>query len=88
MASNMNSEIQKLIPDLEGYQRKLENIASEVLDQRVAKTDMKLRHIVSKTIEVSWKCIYIFQNCHFQMGYQSLSQELLVLSKGAIWNGS
>nr|XP_023690467.1 apolipoprotein B-100 [Paramormyrops kingsleyae] len=51
MASNMNSEIQKLIPDLEGYQRKLENIANEVLDQKVAKTDMKLRHIVSKTIE-------------------------------------
>ncbi|XP_048831185.1 apolipoprotein B-100 [Brienomyrus brachyistius] len=51
MTSKMNSEIQNLIPDLEEYLRKLENFAYEVLDQKVAKTDMKLRHIVSKTIE-------------------------------------
>ncbi|KAL4624223.1 apolipoprotein B-100 [Arapaima gigas] len=53
LKSDMSSEIQKLIPDLETYQRQLQKITDNILDQKVAKTDMKLRHIVSKTIEAS-----------------------------------
>ncbi|XP_036398917.1 apolipoprotein B-100 isoform X2 [Megalops cyprinoides] len=51
MKSDMSSEIQKLLPETEVYQKKLQKIIDDLLDQKVAKTDMKLRHIVSKAIE-------------------------------------
>lgn len=51
--SDVNSDVRKLIPDIENYQNKLQILVDEILDQKVAKTDMKLRHIVSKMIEVS-----------------------------------
>ena len=50
--SDTNSEIQKLIPNIENYHRELQQLIDDLLDQRVAKTDMKLRHIVTKGIEV------------------------------------
>ncbi|XP_018588227.2 apolipoprotein B-100 [Scleropages formosus] len=53
MKSDTSSEIKKLIPDTEVYQQHLQNIVDDILDQKVTKTDMKLRHIVSKTIEAS-----------------------------------
>ncbi|CAL8271230.1 unnamed protein product [Merluccius merluccius] len=49
--SDTNSEIQKLIPNIENYHRELQQLIDDLLDQRVAKTDMKLRHIVTKGIE-------------------------------------
>ncbi|KAJ8387939.1 hypothetical protein AAFF_G00148730 [Aldrovandia affinis] len=49
--SDLSSEILKLLPETEVYQRRFQTIIDDLLDQRVAKTDMKLRHIVSKAIE-------------------------------------
>ncbi|KAJ3613847.1 hypothetical protein NHX12_020092 [Muraenolepis orangiensis] len=51
LKSDINSEIQKLIPNIENYHRELQQLIDDLLDQRVAKTDMKLRHIVTKGIE-------------------------------------
>ena len=53
MTSDIKSDIQKLIPNTDNYQRQLQELIDNILDQKVAKTDMKLRHIVSKGIEVS-----------------------------------
>uniref|UniRef100_A0A667YKX4 Apolipoprotein B n=1 Tax=Myripristis murdjan TaxID=586833 RepID=A0A667YKX4_9TELE len=47
--SDLNSEIQKL--NIENYHRQLQQLIDDILDQKVAKTDMKLRHIVTKGIE-------------------------------------
>lgn len=52
MKSDLNSEIPKLIPNTEDYQRALQKFIDDILDQKVAKTDMKVRHIVTKAIEV------------------------------------
>uniref|UniRef100_UPI003AAA740B apolipoprotein B-100 n=1 Tax=Centroberyx gerrardi TaxID=166262 RepID=UPI003AAA740B len=51
LISDLNSEIQKLIPNVENYHRQLQQLVDDILDQKVAKTDMKLRHIVTKGIE-------------------------------------
>lgn len=51
--SDLNSEIQKLIPNAEDLHRRLQQFIDDILDQTVAKTDMKLRHIVTKGIEVT-----------------------------------
>ena len=53
MMSDIKSDIQKLIPNTDNYQRQLQELIDNILDQKVAKTDMKLRHIVTKGIEVS-----------------------------------
>ncbi|XP_056151440.1 apolipoprotein B-100 [Lampris incognitus] len=49
--SDLNSEIQKMIPNVENYHRHLQQLIDDILDQKVAKTDMKLRHIVTKGLE-------------------------------------
>ncbi|XP_075993729.1 apolipoprotein B-100 [Genypterus blacodes] len=49
--SDLNSEVMKLMPDTENYYRQLQQLLDDMLDQKVAKTDMKLRHIVTKGIE-------------------------------------
>lgn len=51
--SDVNSEVAKLIPDIENFRNQLQRLFDDILDKKVAKTDMKLRHIVSKGIEVS-----------------------------------
>ncbi|XP_027134523.1 apolipoprotein B-100 isoform X2 [Larimichthys crocea] len=51
LKSDMNSDIQKLIPNIEDHHRQLQQFIDHMLDQQVAKTDMKLRHIVTKGIE-------------------------------------
>ncbi|XP_020787230.2 LOW QUALITY PROTEIN: apolipoprotein B-100 [Boleophthalmus pectinirostris] len=51
LKTDANSDLQKLIPNAEDHHRHLQQLLDEMLDQRVAKTDMKLRHIVSKGIE-------------------------------------
>lgn len=52
LKSDLNSEIQKMIPNAEDYRRQLQQLIDDILEQRVAKTDMKLRHIITKGIEV------------------------------------
>ncbi|XP_039641503.1 apolipoprotein B-100 isoform X5 [Perca fluviatilis] len=51
LKSHLKSEIQKLIPNIENHHRQLQQLIDHILDQKVAKTDMKLRHIVTKGIE-------------------------------------
>ncbi|KAM7404104.1 hypothetical protein PAMA_004499 [Pampus argenteus] len=51
LKSDLNSEIWKLIPNVEDRHRQLQQLVDDILDQKVAKTDMKLRHIVIKGIE-------------------------------------
>uniref|UniRef100_A0A3B5BD93 Apolipoprotein B-100-like n=1 Tax=Stegastes partitus TaxID=144197 RepID=A0A3B5BD93_9TELE len=49
--TDLNSDIQKMIPNLEDHHRQLQQLIDNILDQQVTKTDMKLRHIVTKGIE-------------------------------------
>ncbi|KAF3844295.1 hypothetical protein F7725_007458 [Dissostichus mawsoni] len=51
LKSDMNIEIHKLIPSIVDHHRQLQQLIDHILDQTVAKTDMKLRHIVTKGIE-------------------------------------
>ncbi|KAK6488577.1 apolipoprotein B-100-like [Huso huso] len=51
MKSDIHSDIKKLLPDFSHYQNSLQKYTDDILEQKVAKTDMKLRHIVSKSIE-------------------------------------
>lgn len=51
--SDLNSDIQNLIPNIEDHHRQLQQFIDHILDQRVAMTDMKYRHIVSKGIKVA-----------------------------------
>lgn len=52
MTSAVNSDVWNLIPNVEDHHRHLQQLLDHVLDQRVAMTDMKYRHIVSKLIVV------------------------------------
>uniref|UniRef100_A0A8C7PDJ5 Vitellogenin domain-containing protein n=1 Tax=Oncorhynchus mykiss TaxID=8022 RepID=A0A8C7PDJ5_ONCMY len=45
--SDMNSEIQNIHPYAEAFQK----MVSDVLDQQVGQTDMKVRHILTKSVE-------------------------------------
>ncbi|XP_030615071.1 apolipoprotein B-100 [Archocentrus centrarchus] len=54
LKSDLNSEIQKMIPNAENHRRQLQQLIDDILEQRVAKTDMKLRHIVTKGIEAGY----------------------------------
>ncbi|XP_066530178.1 apolipoprotein B-100 [Hoplias malabaricus] len=49
--SDMNSEVTKHFPSMDDYQRQLQALVDDILDQKVTKTDMKLRHIILKGIE-------------------------------------
>ncbi|XP_078030967.1 apolipoprotein B-100 isoform X4 [Epinephelus lanceolatus] len=51
LKSDLNSEIQKVIPNMEDHHKQLQNLSDHILDQKVAKTDMKLRHIITKGLE-------------------------------------
>lgn len=53
LKTDLNVQIKEMIPDAEEQHRKLQQLIDDFLDQRVTKTDMKLRHIVSKGIEVN-----------------------------------
>ena len=52
LKTDLNSEVQKIIPNAEEHRRQLQQLIDSILDQQVSKTDMKLRHIVTKGIEV------------------------------------
>ncbi|XP_037341646.2 apolipoprotein B-100 [Pungitius pungitius] len=51
LKSNLDSEIEKLILNINDYHNRLQQIIDHILEKKVAKTDMKLRHIVMKGIE-------------------------------------
>ncbi|KAM9777528.1 apolipoprotein B-100 [Neosynchiropus ocellatus] len=53
LKSDFESAIQKLIPNVDARQRQLQSLIDNFLDQTVTRTDMKLRHIVSKGIEAA-----------------------------------
>ncbi|XP_050990114.1 apolipoprotein B-100 [Labeo rohita] len=53
MKSDINSEVDQLFPNMEEYRSKLQASIDDVLDQKVTKTDMKLRHIVAKGLEAA-----------------------------------
>lgn len=50
--SNMNADTKFLVPYGEALQAWLGNFVEDVMDQQVVKTDMKLRHIFNKAVEV------------------------------------
>lgn len=50
--SDLNSDVWNLIPNVEDHHRHLQQLVDNFLDQQVAMTDMKYRHIVSKLIVV------------------------------------
>lgn len=62
LKSDLNSDIQKLIPNVDDHHRQLQQLIDDILDQKVAKTDMKLRHIVTKGIEVNWHLPQLLPN--------------------------
>lgn len=53
LKTHLNSEIEKVVPNAKEHHKLLQQYVDDLLDQRVAKTDMKLRHIITKGIEVN-----------------------------------
>ncbi|XP_054909551.1 apolipoprotein B-100 [Poeciliopsis prolifica] len=51
LKTDLAAEIKKMIPHAEDRHMQLQKLIDDMLEQKVAKTDMKLRHIVSKGIE-------------------------------------
>ncbi|KAM4724117.1 apolipoprotein B-100 [Anableps anableps] len=51
LKTDLTAEIKKMIPNAEDHHMKLQKLVDDILDQKVTKTDMKLRHIVTKGIE-------------------------------------
>lgn len=50
--SNMNADTKNLVFYTEAFKTWLGHFAEDVMDQKVVKTDMKLRHIFNKAVEV------------------------------------
>ena len=59
--SNMNSDIKMLQPYTEALQAWMELLMNEMMDQQVVKTDMKVRHIYTKALEVRNYILIIVQ---------------------------
>ncbi|KAM4600709.1 apolipoprotein B-100-like [Polymixia lowei] len=53
LISNMNSDVKDLVPYTEAPRAWLEQVVEDVMNQKVVKTDMKLRHIFTKALEAS-----------------------------------
>ncbi|XP_063040675.1 apolipoprotein B-100 [Engraulis encrasicolus] len=51
LKSELNSDFDQLFPNMEGIRNNAQRAIDDMLDQTVPKTDMKLRHIVSKGFE-------------------------------------
>uniref|UniRef100_A0A3Q2QZW3 Apolipoprotein B n=1 Tax=Fundulus heteroclitus TaxID=8078 RepID=A0A3Q2QZW3_FUNHE len=60
LKTDLNAEVKKMIPNAEEHLQKLQKLIDDILDQKVAKTDMKLRHIVTKGIEVEMPSSFFF----------------------------
>lgn len=52
LVSNVNADTKILVPYTEALQVWLRQFGEDVMDQQVVKTDMKLRHIFNKAVEV------------------------------------
>lgn len=52
MKSDIESEIQKLMPNATPLQSHLDQVFDDIMEHKVVKTDMKLRHIYAKLWEV------------------------------------
>lgn len=52
LMSKMNADTQILVPYTEALQAWLGQLVEDVMDQQVVKTDMKLRHVFNKAVEV------------------------------------
>lgn len=52
--SNMDADTKFLVPYGEALQVWLGHFVEDVMDQQVVKTDMKLRHIFNKAVEVKY----------------------------------
>lgn len=52
LMSNMNADTKMLVTSTEALQAWLVLFVEEIMDQQVVKTDMKLRHIFNKAVEV------------------------------------
>lgn len=52
MKSDIDSEIQKLMPNAAPLQSRLYQAFDNIMEHKVVKTDMKLRHIYAKLWEV------------------------------------
>lgn len=52
MKSDIDSEIQKLMPNAASLQSHLYQAFDNIMEHKVVKTDMKLRHIYAKLWEV------------------------------------
>jgi len=52
MKSDMDSEIKKLMPNVAPLQSHLDQVFDDIMEHKVVKTDMKLRHIYGKLWEV------------------------------------
>lgn len=52
MKSDIESEIQKLMPNAAPLQSHLDQFFDDIMEHKVVKTDMKLRHIYAKLWEV------------------------------------
>lgn len=50
--SNMNANTKILVPYTEAAQAWLRQLVNDVMNQQVVKTDMKLRHVFNKAVEV------------------------------------
>lgn len=57
LMSNMSADTKFLVPYTEALQAWLRHFVEDVMDQQVVKTDMKLRHIFNKAVEVIKKYI-------------------------------
>lgn len=53
LISNMNADTKILVPYTEALQAWLRQFVEDVMDQHVIKTDMKMRHIFNKAVEVN-----------------------------------
>ncbi|KAM9840237.1 apolipoprotein B-100-like [Aulostomus maculatus] len=53
LMSNMNAETKILVPYTKALQTWLGQFLEDAMDQKIVKTDMKLRHIVNKAVEAS-----------------------------------
>lgn len=52
LMSNINADTKMLVTSTEALQTWLALFVEEIMDQQVVKTDMKLRHIFNKAVEV------------------------------------
>lgn len=76
LMSNMNSDIKMLKPYTEALQVWMEMLMNEMMDQQVVKTDMKVRHIYIKALEVR---TYYLVFHHFTVKKKKKDKQLIII---------